>query len=221
MTSDEQDKSSQVDWEERYRSTNGDYFFGKEPSALARLAVHFWHICNGQRPAHVLDLGCGEGRDAVYFAQQGWRVAAVDCSPTAIERVKQLADEAHVRLEAVVCGDMRHCVAEPEQHGLRPPSEYDLVFAGCSIGGLGDEALRFLDKLRTLAPIGALHAIRSATREAWGLEQRPGFYRFDRNELKLEYRRWRLLYYAEDLLYVPHMDRLASFADVIAQKLEP
>lgn len=37
-------------------------------------------------PGDVLDLGCGEGGDAVWFAEQGWQVTAVDISPTATAR---------------------------------------------------------------------------------------------------------------------------------------
>lgn len=45
-------------------------------------------------PTDVLDLGCGEGGDAVWLAEQGWRVTAVDISATAIARG---ADEAAAR----------------------------------------------------------------------------------------------------------------------------
>ena len=34
----------------------------------------------------VLELGCGEGGDAIWFAEHGWRVTAVDISPTATAR---------------------------------------------------------------------------------------------------------------------------------------
>jgi tellurite methyltransferase len=210
MTMNEsEDASLPADWEARYASTGGSYFFGTEPSALGRLTVHYWRVCYGDRPARALDLGCGEGRDAVFFARQGWRVTALDKSPTAIERACELAGQRDVRLEAAICADLREC----------PPIEqFDLIFAGCSIGALGGAALGFLSMLRHRAPEGCVHAVRSPTREAWGDEDPPGLYRFDHNELKFEYRGWRLLYYGEDILYVPHMDRMASFADVIAQK---
>ncbi|HEX3650002.1 MAG TPA: class I SAM-dependent methyltransferase, partial [Pseudonocardiaceae bacterium] len=48
------------------------------------------------QPGSVLDLGCGEGADAVWLARQGWRVTAVDISATALERAAGHADAAGV-----------------------------------------------------------------------------------------------------------------------------
>ena len=37
-------------------------------------------------PGRALDLGCGEGADAMWLAGHGWRVTAVDVSQTALDR---------------------------------------------------------------------------------------------------------------------------------------
>jgi SAM-dependent methyltransferase len=44
----------------------------------------------------ALDLGCGEGGDAVWLAQRGWRVTAVDLSAIALNRAAAYAAEAGV-----------------------------------------------------------------------------------------------------------------------------
>jgi SAM-dependent methyltransferase len=44
-------------------------------------------------PGTALDLGCGEGGDALWLAQQGWHVTGVDVSPTALERAAEEAEE--------------------------------------------------------------------------------------------------------------------------------
>ncbi|NUQ71291.1 MAG: methyltransferase domain-containing protein [Chthonomonadales bacterium] len=195
-------------WEERFAEDAETYFFGKEPSALGRLALRFWKLCRGDDTARILDLGCGEGRDAAWFAEQGHRVTAVEPAPSGLAKAHRLAEERGARLETGLCCDM----LEVDLAG------YDLYFAGNSLNLLGRSCLPFLRRLRAATPRGGLHAVRIATRESWGPDPRPGHYRFDHNELKHEYRGWRLLYYGEDLIYVPHLDRLASFADIIAQK---
>jgi SAM-dependent methyltransferase len=47
-------------------------------------------------PGTALDLGCGEGADAVWLAQRGWRVVAVDISGVALARAAAHAAEAGV-----------------------------------------------------------------------------------------------------------------------------
>lgn len=48
------------------------------------------------KPGKALDLGCGEGGDAIWLAKQGWTVTALDVSAVALERAAAHADEAGV-----------------------------------------------------------------------------------------------------------------------------
>ncbi|MBT2532676.1 class I SAM-dependent methyltransferase [Arthrobacter sp. ISL-48] len=65
-------------WDEMYRS-RPQIWSGKPNPQLVREAA-------GLRPGKALDLGCGEGADAIWLAQQGWAVTAVDVSAVALER---------------------------------------------------------------------------------------------------------------------------------------
>jgi SAM-dependent methyltransferase len=53
-------------------------------------------------PARALDLGAGEGRNALWLARQGWQVTAVDLSRVALDRLSAHAEEEGLRVETVV-----------------------------------------------------------------------------------------------------------------------
>lgn len=78
-------------------------------------------LVGGLTPGRAVDLGCGEGADAIWLARQGWRVLGVDISATAVTRARGAA------LEAGVDG-----LATFEAHDLstwEPAGEIDLVTA--------------------------------------------------------------------------------------------
>lgn len=50
-------------------------------------------------PGRALDLGCGEGRNAVWLASQGWTVTGVDFSEVGLEKARRLAEALGVPVE--------------------------------------------------------------------------------------------------------------------------
>lgn len=85
-------------WNERYLGE--DYLFGKEPNAF--LASQKQQLKPGMR---VLSVADGEGRNGVWLAQQGAEVLAVEASPRALEKARQLAAERGVSL-SYECADL-------------------------------------------------------------------------------------------------------------------
>jgi SAM-dependent methyltransferase len=65
-------------WDEMYRSR--DQVFSGEPNGV--LVTEVTELPPGQ----ALDVGCGEGADAIWLARNGWQVTAVDVSRTALQR---------------------------------------------------------------------------------------------------------------------------------------
>lgn len=53
----------------------------------------------GLRPGAALDLACGAGRNAVWLAERGWRVTAVDFSEVALRMARSLAAERRVAVD--------------------------------------------------------------------------------------------------------------------------
>ncbi|MFB8775990.1 class I SAM-dependent methyltransferase [Streptomyces broussonetiae] len=100
-------------WEARYRDA-ARVWSGRPNELLVREVA-------GLRPGTALDLGCGEGGDAVWLARQGWRVTGVDISATALDRAAGHAAEAGV---ADRTAWERHTLGE-----TFPEGEFDLVSA--------------------------------------------------------------------------------------------
>ena len=109
-------------WDERYR-TKARLWSGKPNPQLVREA-------GGLRPGKALELGCGEGADAIWLAQQGWSVTAVDVSAVALERAHshELAELARESVHAS-SGEMASRItwqlADLTQ--WQPEASYDLV----------------------------------------------------------------------------------------------
>lgn len=72
-------------WEAHYGKH--DRVWSGNPNAVLVEEVH------GLDPGAALDLGCGEGGDALWLAQQGWQVTGVDVSATALARAAQAAEQ--------------------------------------------------------------------------------------------------------------------------------
>ncbi len=68
-------------------------------------------------PGSALDVACGEGRNAVWLAEQGWRATGVDFSPVALDKARRLAASRGVDVEWIEA-DVRSWV---------PPRSFDLV----------------------------------------------------------------------------------------------
>jgi SAM-dependent methyltransferase len=78
-------------WDQRYGSSQR-WWSGHVNAALAAEVGHL-------PPATALDVGCGEGADAIWLAERGWRVTAVDISEVALDRASRAASEAGVDVE--------------------------------------------------------------------------------------------------------------------------
>jgi SAM-dependent methyltransferase len=65
-------------WDERYRSAPALWSGEPNPQLLTEAA--------DLQPGQALEVGCGEGADAIWLAQRGWDVTAADISAVALER---------------------------------------------------------------------------------------------------------------------------------------
>ncbi len=92
-------------WDERYGTTR--YYYGTEPNDFLR--ERFGLIRAG---GDVLCLAEGEGRNAVFLAEQGFRAVAVDQSAVGLQKARDLAAERGVAI-ATVAADLAEYHIEP------------------------------------------------------------------------------------------------------------
>jgi SAM-dependent methyltransferase len=87
-----------AEWDARYRERGGTMWSGRPNGRLVAEAI-------GLTPGRALEIGCGEGADAIWLAQRGWTVTAIDVSEVAICRAREASDPASTSVEWI-CADV-------------------------------------------------------------------------------------------------------------------
>lgn len=166
-------------WAREYSRTPNEYIWGLGPSAFAR-------EMRGLLPpgARVLDLGCGEGRDSVYFAACGHDVTGVDVSAAGLHKAERLA-RAHGVTVRWVRGDAARDL---------PAGPFELVYSCGSIHYVPRrERARLFRRLKALTPPGGYHAHVVFTDRRIYVEKGERIDYFATGELGRLYADWRIL----------------------------
>ncbi len=96
-------------WNLKYEGTT--YIYGKEPTAFLREKLSLL------KKGKALVLAMGEGRNAVYLAENGFDVTGVDISEVGIEKCERLAEERGVVVNSIVA-DLTNYDMGKEQYDL-------------------------------------------------------------------------------------------------------
>ncbi|MET9908484.1 methyltransferase domain-containing protein [Streptomyces sp. NPDC006476] len=106
------DPAVRAEWDNRY-SDRQQLWSGRPNGALVAEVA-------GLAPGRVLDVGCGEGADAVWLARRGWDVTALEVSGVALRRAAGHARDAGLTV---------HWVHAALTDAILPPASFDLVSA--------------------------------------------------------------------------------------------
>ncbi len=124
-------------WDARYRAHEAPW--DPEPNPI--LEAEAAGLVSGK----ALEVGCGEGSDAVWLARRGWQVMAVDISQVALNRGRQAASDASVEWR------------QADIMNWEPPNEaFDLVAAHFLHFIPADRAVAFGRLARAVRPGGRL-----------------------------------------------------------------
>jgi len=134
---------SAEEWDARYREKDGALWSGRPNGRLVAEVTAL-------PPGRALDVGCGEGADAIWLARGGWTVTAIDISEVALGRARAAAALAGATVEWIR-GDALEVAL--------PTASFDLVSMQYSAlpKAAGEVAARAL--LDTVRPGGLLLAV--------------------------------------------------------------
>lgn len=129
----------QLEWDEFYRATDR-IWSGRPNGALVAEAADL-------PPGRALDVGCGEGADALWLASRGWRVTALDVSQVALDRAAAAARELDLEVQWLHAGLL---------DARLPSGGFDLVSAQYPVLLRTPDAVAERSLLDAVAPGGTL-----------------------------------------------------------------
>ncbi len=199
MSREDRDK-----WNARY--AEGAYADRTHPSPfleewLPRLTV-------SSAPPCAVDIACGNGRNALFLARNGWQVDAVDISDVALQNVAESAGRQALTVKCIVA-DLES--AEPLSASVLPPATYDLaiVFRYAN--------LALLQRLRiSLKPGGYLIVEAHMQSDAEVIGPKSGRFRLAPGALREAAGGLDIVAYSEGLVEDPD-GRLAALARLVAR----
>jgi len=130
-------------YEQKYQDAT--YYWGMEPN---RLCYEILKLRPPIQPLRVLDMGCGEGKDAVFLSRNGYRVSAFDLSDAGLQKARHLAEACRTEVDFF----------KADLLAYQPSQPFDIVFASGVLHYLPPERRRvLLDALKACTPVGGIH----------------------------------------------------------------
>lgn len=126
-------------WDQRY--AGAENLWSGQPNATLVAELE------GMRPGRILDVGCGEGADALWLAAHGWDVTALDVSQVALTRASERADDLGLQVHWLHAGLVEAELA---------PGSFDVVSAQYPALLRTDDAAAERALLDAVAPNGVL-----------------------------------------------------------------
>ncbi len=122
-----------------------DYFWGTEPADFLDKLIALKPPAPGIK---VLDIGCGEGKDAVYMAQKGYNVTAFDLTPSGIRKTLRLAAERGTALNAFTA----------DINDFETDERFDIIYSTGTVQYLAEEKIPgFFEKIGKMTNPHGLH----------------------------------------------------------------
>lgn len=198
-------------YEEEYKIP--EYYWGIEPS---KTCYQVLELMPPTKPIKLLDIGCGEGKDAVFFARNGYDVTAFDVSDAGIEKTKRLAEQTGVRLS----------VFKADILDFRLDTSYDVLYSSGVLHYIKPEYRdEIFSNYKQFTNINGMHFFNAFVQKPFIApppEKETNAYHWKSGELLMHYHDW-LIHSCPERIFdclssgVPHQH---AMSELVAQKLE-
>lgn len=197
-------------YEKEYET--GEYYWGTEPNSAC------YEVLKSMPPVRklkLLDIGCGEGKDAVFFARNGYEVSAFDVTDAGINKTKRLAEQAGVRVN----------VFKADILDYRLDTHYDILYSSGVLHYMKpDFRDEIFDNYKRFTNPDGIHCFNVFVDKPFiepPPEKEPNAYKWHSGELLTHYRDWYIESCAEivfDCLSsgIPHQHAMST---IMARKV--
>ena len=168
-----------TDYEERYKTN--DYYWGIRPS---HMCYEVMKLCPPVRPLRLLDVACGGGKDAVFFARNGYHVTAFDAAGSGLEKARRLSDRSGTEINFF----------QADMLDFRLEGEFDIIFCSGSLHYIPQRLRKeILENYQAHTSSGGLHALNVFVRKPFvksPSDEREHRYKWLSGELFTYYSDW-------------------------------
>jgi len=204
-----QDKRITI-YEEAYKTP--EYYWGTEPNQACYRVLQ---LMPPTKPLKLLDVGCGEGKDAVFFARNGYEVSAFDISDAGIEKTRSLADKIGVHVH----------VFKADILDFRLDTHYDIIFSSGVLHYIKPEYRKeIFDNYKQFTNENGIHVFNVFVNKPFIApppEKEPNAFKWYSGELLAYYHDW-LIKESSEVVFdcnssgIPHQHAMTT---MIAQKV--
>jgi len=204
-----QDKQITI-YEEEYKTP--EYYWGTEPNKACYQVLEFMPPTKHLK---LLDIGCGEGKDAVFFARNGYDVSAFDISDAGIEKTRRLAEKVGVHVN----------VFKADILDYRLDTHYDIIFSSGVLHYIKPEYRKeIFDNYKKFTNENGIHVFNVFVTKPFIApppEKEPNAYKWYSGELLTHYHDW-LIKDSSEVVFdcnssgIPHKHAMTK---MIAQKI--
>lgn len=200
-------------YDEGYEACN--LFWGTKPGSLVQWAIE---NTTHSAPGIVLDIGCGEGKNAIAFARLGYKVVATDISEKAMSNGKERWKESEIDW---IHADARDLDFESGQFDV--VVSYGLIHCFSSF----EEAESVVERCKSWTKVGGLNIVCAFNNRDHDLSAHPNFQPLliPHDDIVSMYTNWEVLRKSDETLYETHphnnIPHHHSLTRLVARKLEP